>query len=580
MSSTRESGRTTLAAWRHLGWLLLIPFLASWGFTLLLPTLETFGASMSTRRSFLDTAASPSLESYKQVLSDKSFIAAFNTTVSLATSRVLAVAIIPLLLAIGANLFGRGLRIPMRLLFTLPLVLFAPVSTAIIWRLAFYPQVGLFAQLVGEGGLQNPATAAATLQVADGITAFGLACGIGLVVYGIAMRGAGRLTVGGRTIARPLVVTWLVTVLATAAYALQSFTLSYITTAGGPGRSTTTLALLQFQQSFLNMAFNRGAVISMVILLLVMLLGTITGIIIIASGVRLVTIAPKTPPVVGTNRVLAGGCLLPVLLGSLIIVGIGLLPTIWAGLASFKSNSEVLAIDGGLLPSSPTFAAYNQLSELLDSGTIQTNTIVPALFAVLIYVPCAYTAALAIGGLRPLGRRSEWLLLPFMPWLFVGVTALGATAYQARANAGMLNSLLGLVTPIVCSVPILVILTLFFKGQEERRQVSSSNFWRTMILPSLPLTGLLAAIALLCELHAFEWPLLVASSPEHDPVSVALANLASQDLAGIPVLTAAIVLFGLPVFTIFFVVLATFQIFYVDRLALVTQSQADIAVGE
>ena len=36
-----------------------------------------------------------------------------------------------------------------------------------------------------------------------------------------------------------------------------------------------------------------------------------------------------------------------------------------------------------------------------------------------IQLPIAYLGALGIGALRPLGRYSEWLLLPFSPWLFI-----------------------------------------------------------------------------------------------------------------------------------------------------------------
>ncbi|HRE27220.1 MAG TPA: hypothetical protein PK954_11345, partial [Anaerolineales bacterium] len=54
-----------------------------------------------------------------------------------------------------------------------------------------------------------------------------------------------------------------------------------------------------------------------------------------------------------------------------------------------------------------------------DEATTWFNTLVPPLVGLVIQWPLALLGGYAIGGLRPLGRHSLWLLVPFAPWLFV-----------------------------------------------------------------------------------------------------------------------------------------------------------------
>jgi hypothetical protein len=130
------------------------------------------------------------------------------------------------------------------------------------------------------------------------------------------------------------------------------------------------------------------------------------------------------------------------------------------------------------------------------------NTLLPPLVSVLLFqIPIAYVAALGIGSLRPLGRHSEWLLLPFCPWLFVGMETLGVQGFQNLRQLSSLGTFSALVSPLALSVPGLVILTLFFKGrQDEWRDAQASgakavgSFFRQLVLPSLPLAALLACV--------------------------------------------------------------------------------------
>jgi ABC-type glycerol-3-phosphate transport system permease component len=223
--------------------------------------------------------------------------------------------------------------------------------------------------------------------------------------------------------------------------------------------------------------------------------------------------------------------------------------------------------------------AYTQAltgSRLAPAGQGWINTIFPLLLVVfLLQMPIVYTAALGIGAMRPLGKRSELLLLLFSPWLFVTIGPLSPAAYLIARQLGLLDTTVALFFPSLFSVPVLFILTLFFKGQEPgwraalaEGQSSAKAFFSALILPSLPLAILLACASLLFSMQDLLWPLLVSSKPDRLTMVLVLAYLARSG-APMPVLAASIVLFGLPVFLFFFLVFGLFQALYLDRLALV-----------
>ena len=100
--------------------------------------------------------------------------------------------------------------------------------------------------------------------------------------------------------------------------------------------------------------------------------------------------------------------------------------------------------------------------------------LLPVLGAI-VSVGTAFLAALGIGGLRPLGRHSEWLLLVFSPWLFVGVAPLSIAGFDNARHLGLLNHFIGLVPPVLLSVPSLLVLTLFCRTRAARSRCASGR---------------------------------------------------------------------------------------------------------
>ena len=78
-----------------------------------------------------------------------------------------------------------------------------------------------------------------------------------------------------------------------------------------------------------------------------------------------------------------------------------------------------------------------------------------------IVVPTTYLAAFGIGALRPLGRFSEWLLLPFFPFLFVSIVSLWPAFMEAIFKFHLFGNPVILLFPQLVPGPFLAYLTFF-----------------------------------------------------------------------------------------------------------------------
>jgi len=585
-----STGKTVIRV--ILGLALLIPASLACLGGLLVPTVSTFVLSLQSTSPVARDARFVGLENYARLFQDPTFSAALGFTLSLFAVRVLVVAVAPLLLALAVNELGRAARLPARLLFTLPLAMFAPVVMALIWGTVLTPNSGLAAILLRSFGqaplpwLTDPGRARGALLFVDALYTVGLACGVGLIFYLAALRGTGEQSPSWRQVRKPLLASWGIGLLATLALSLQSFTLSYTLTAGGPANATMSLTLYQFNQAFRFFRFGPAAAVASFVLVVLVLLGLAAGLAVVLTGLRLeVTPGGKPSGLLsregrpGRGRAVVIVLLAVMLLGSVVICSLSGLPLLWNALNSLKTSAELTRSSSRLFPSLPSLAAYSELAKKMPIGQVFVNTLLPlSLSLVLLQIPIAYLGALGIGAARPLGKWSEWLLLLFSPWLFVTVGPLSIVAYQNLQQVRMLNTLVALTPPIMLSVPMLFILTLFFKGQEPKWRAAQAEgqgaktLFTKLILPSLPLVALLASAAFLIGLQDLLWPSVASNTLTTMTLTTMLLRLRANLITGWPMLAAALTLIELTTFTFFFLVLGAFQFLYLDRLALVTHS--------
>ncbi len=512
------------------------------------PTLSTFLLSLQ-KQSLITSPEFVGGQNFSRLLADKAFGSALTYTLEQMGLRLLVVAIVPVLLALAVSRFGRAVRWPVRLLFSVPAAIFAPAAVAAIW----------LETSAGGAPYLAPSEARSTVLLIDSLYVFGLACAAGTVVYLAALpRPARRLTSSRKL----LIASWLVSLLAVAALTLQSFTLNYMLTGGGRSGSVVTVALYQFGLAFRFLNFGAAAAVASLMLVILGVLGLGAGIIIVLEGLQ-IELRPRSPaPLAGHSQDQPNRADATALLAVLLLISLGL------GIVAARPALS------SLLLSFSTGQAYQEFFRSVPVASVLANTLVPPLLAILLQLPVAYLAAFGIGAVRPLGRWSEFLLLPISPWLFVTIVPLSLVAFQNLHAMGAINTFIALIPPMPLSVPMIFVLTLFFKGQEIHwrsarvsGQSAAAATWSQLILPSLPLVLLVTAIALLVGLQEFYWPLVMASDRATMPFPVTLFSLVSQRV-GWPVVAAGVTLFETPVFVLFFIVLGALQCLYVDRLAL------------
>ncbi|MFI6599741.1 hypothetical protein ACIBHX_26130 [Nonomuraea sp. NPDC050536] len=170
--------------------------------------------------------------------------------------------------------------------------------------------------------------------------------------------------------------------------------------------------------------------------------------------------------------------------------------------------------------------------------------------------------------MRPLGKGSEWLLLAFAPWLFVGMGPLSIANWKLMRNLGLLDRAPALIPPILVSIPALFVLTLLCKGLAER---GSGDFLRGVLLPSLPMAAVLTGAIALMNAQELLWPLLAEQDPGLATAPVELVKELGRFLrpeAGLgPAPIAIVVLTAL--------VAVAAQLLYLDRLRITAGRTSD-----
>lgn len=333
----------------------------------------------------------------------------------------------------------------------------------------------------------------------------------------------------------------------TAAWAVQSFAIPYVVTGGGPAGATTTLALYEFVQAFRNFDFGVASAASTVELILLTALGTVCGLIVVTSRVRL-TITSVAP---GSGRRPALAVAVTVLCTILLLAG--MLPMIGNTFAPAQSYATVMRGTVGLA---------------------MWHTVWPTLPQVVVVLALVSVAAAGIGLFRPLGAHSGWLLLPFSPWLFVTTQPLSPAAYldfiRPRGPVAAVTTL----WPVQqFAIPALFVLTLLFAGlaprwQDARARGTPDALLRTALLPALPVILLLGALLAWIGFHDLAWPLVSTTQVSSSNGTIWIVLLRNRFAVDANVLHAALTLVELPLVIVFVIVHWAFQALFADRLAL------------
>ncbi|MEV7231491.1 sugar ABC transporter permease [Polymorphospora sp. NPDC051019] len=519
------------------GLLLLLPALLALLWSYVLPSVSTLVKSFQ-RDPLIGTVEQVGGANYERIL-EMGFLGAFSFALGLALVPLLCALLVAPLLAVVADRAGRAARLVTRGLLALPLAGYAPVAVLVFWMMHRSDPRALS---------ESPRL---TLIWIVGITSFGLVVGVAATFFLSALRGR---RAGGRP-GPAMLVTGAVLALGVVAAALQTYTVPALLTGGGPARRTATPVLDAMQNSLIRMDLGPGSAISTILLAVLGVLGLITvGLLLITrariewDGWRDRPPSPGIPPAPsGIPPERAGR---PLFLVLLVVALVGFLAvTAYAVLFPWVRA----AFSDGELPMGAT------------SGGIFVNTWLPPLIGAVVSVTLAAVGGFAIGGLRPLGRWSEILLLLFAPWLFVGTGPLAIANYLRARDLDQIDSLIGLIPPGWVSIPALVAFTLLFRGLEPRWR-AGGGFARTVLLPALPLLPLAVVVSWLISAQQLLWPWLIGQGPGSWTAGLVAQQALYRRIATDDAALALVL--PLPMMLLFLLVLVAAQITYLDRLAI------------
>lgn len=453
----------------------------------------------------------------------------FGFALWLATLPLLTILVIAPLLAYAAHRAGRPARWLLRIGLVVPMVCFAPTAFAAAWLLRRSRQAGATA----ANQASEPSW---VVCLATWTTLFGLVCGIGVTLYLAALRAREP----GRT-ARPAVLTaGSLAAITVVAASLQAYAYPMLLSRSHP---LTPLAALH-RNAFVISRVAPAAAQATLLLSVLAVLGLLATAVVIFTGLRL-----EVDPVSRWLEEPAGwrsGA--PAIAG-----GVG--------------TAAVLAVT--LYGLWPWFSRLSQGGPPagVSSASVLVNTWLPPLISATVGVGVALLAGFGIGALRPLGRWSELLLLPFAPWLFVGTGPLSLAGYDRVRAAGQLDTFTALIPPTWLAIPALMIFTVLFRGLAGTWLASDRVLPvdRDLARAVGPMVALVFGATVLVGAQDLSWSYVVAADAEY----LTGPLLAVRQLTELPDSHVAIGL-ALPavLVVIFAVGLAALQLFFLDRVTL------------
>ncbi|MER7473671.1 sugar ABC transporter permease, partial [Micromonospora sp. NPDC000018] len=367
--------------------------------------------------------------------------------------------------------------------------------------------------------------------------------------------------------------------LAVVAVTVQSWSLQW-PVLGGRDDQIAPLARI-VRESVARFQFGVGAAGSVLLLALLAVLGILAVVLLLVTRARITftgwrdrpahapadapAVAPAHAPAVAPAHapaVAPAGAGNPVALG---LLAVGLLA--FLGVLAYVLAPWLRSLTAGA----------STLPFGVSAGQVQVNTWLPPLVSAVVGVGIAALAGFAIGGLRPLGRASELLLLPFAPWLFVGDGPLVLAHFVRAREADQFNTFVGLIPPGWLSIPALVVFTLFFRGQRARWEAGGGFGW-TMLLPALPMLAGAGMLSWLVGAQSWLWPQLVVSDVRHAPATN-LVLLRFAESFGDPEAMRGLVaqVLPLPMLLLFLAAFVVLQLCYLDRLVISGGSTRDRA---
>jgi ABC-type sugar transport system permease subunit len=475
------------------------------------PTIWTINASFQARRLLHETPQRVGLANYRRLIEEGWWSGAGHILTYAVVPALVLVTIAPALAWLVHRTASPGRRIA-SVAFAIPIAFLAPVALAAAWRIA-----AVRGAAGGDpSGTIDPAGETRTGYWLMAAVVAGVA---GATVYLMAL----NRTDPDRERWRTLGILAAVAVGAATALAWQELAYPWL---GAPPDAARAPAAMVIQTTLTGFDLGLGSAAAVMLLVPLLVLGVAVALLMVRTGLS-VEVRPAdgeperdTTPRMWWSAVIGADLLLIALLALLLSV-------LW----------PVLGARGARPVLGPN------LGELL------VNTWLPPLASTVVGVGLAALAGFGIGALRPLGRWSEMLLLPFAPWLFVGTTPLLVSAFADSLASNEFGTVSGLIPPAWLNVPALFLFTLVAHGLSTRRDAllaqglpQRTATIRTHVTLGLPTVLVTAFAVWLWHVQDLAWPLVAAGALTPTATTEVAAALAGpiEDAWLLPVLIPVI----------------------------------------
>lgn len=233
-------------------------------------------------------------------------------------------------------------------------------------------------------------------------------------------------------------------------------------------------------------------------------------------------------------------------------------PFVWMILTSLRTQQEIFASPGNLIPSTLNFDAYVKVWSQLPFARLFVNSIIFAGGATALSVLFDSLAAYALSRLSFPGRTLAFYIV--LATLMVPYQITLIPVFQTVFDLHWLDTYQGLIVPRATSAFGIFLLRQFFvtvprELDAAARMDGASDFriyWSIMLPLAKPALATLAVFHFMNNWNDFLWPLVITSSPDMRTLPAGLTLFSGQFVVEHAVLMAGATLSLLPLALAFF----------------------------
>ncbi|WP_187377753.1 carbohydrate ABC transporter permease [Paenibacillus senegalimassiliensis] len=242
-----------------------------------------------------------------------------------------------------------------------------------------------------------------------------------------------------------------------------------------------------------------------------------------------------------------------------VAAGIMLVPYAWMVLSSLKSNMEIVAGTGGLIPREPSLEGYRTVFRDAPFVTWLFNSLGTS---IVITVATLFTSALT-GYIfaKHQFRGKKLLFILILATMMIPFQVIMIPTYLITAELGLINNLMAIVLPCLVSSYGVFLAKQFIEEipQEllEAARMDGAGEFKLMLRIVTPLIlPMLSALGIFTFMNSWNnylWPLIVLNDESKMTVPLALVYFNGTHMVNYNVVMSAAVLITLPVIVVFLI---------------------------